>query len=182
MGGSVLFHLLDRYPNKVVGACFVSSRSRADDLMEKSHRTKTIEKIMKGQRGEVTSLICSQLLSEEAVSKKNELLPALKEWIEATDTRSLISGLQAMRDRKDFTAKTREILHPTLVITGEADRMVPPEHGRGLALSLGAGYELPGAGHMVNLEQPENFNNCLIEFLASIRQCRPKKPSLQKVA
>ncbi|OHB32255.1 MAG: hypothetical protein A2X84_08860 [Desulfuromonadaceae bacterium GWC2_58_13] len=182
MGGSVLLHLLDRYPDKVAGACFVSSRSRGDDMIEKVKQSKLVDKLSAGHREEVNLSLCTQLLGEETTLRHPDLNGRLKGWIESTDTRSLSWGLQAMRDRKDSTSKIRKVFQPALVITGGADRIVSPEHGRGLALTLGAGYEFPGCGHMVNLEQPESFNHCLIEFLARVRQRRQKKLSLQKVA
>jgi 3-oxoadipate enol-lactonase len=184
MGGSVLFHLLDRYPTKVAGACFVSSRSRGDDMIEKVKRSEIVDKLSSGHRNEVNMILCTQLLGEDAISRHPDLARSLKSWIESTDTRSLICGLQAIRDRKDFTSRIREFFQPTLVVTGDADRIVSPEHGRYLvqALTLGAGYEFPEAGHMVNLEQPENFNHCLLEFVSGVRQRRHKKVSLKKVA
>ncbi len=184
MGGSVLFHLLDRYPAKVAGACFVSSRSRGDDMIEKVKRSELVDKLTSGHRDEVNTTLCAQLLGADALAKHPELNRSLKQWIEATNARSLICGLQAIRDRKDFTSKIRDFFQPILVITGGSDRTSAPDHSRylALALTLGAGYEFPEAGHMVNLEQTENFNHCLIDFLSGVRQRRHKKLSLQKVA
>ncbi len=185
MGGSVLFHLLERYPAKVAGACFVSSRSRSDDMMEKVKRSEIIDKLSSGNRKEVNLILASKLLGEQAISQQPELHSTLKSWIEATDTRTLISGLQAMRDRKDFTSRIRDFFQPALVLIGAADCSVSPEHGRYLAqaLTLGTGYEFPESGHMINLEQPDNFNHCLLEFLSQVRHRRHfKKVPLQKVA
>ncbi|WP_432821576.1 alpha/beta fold hydrolase [Trichloromonas sp.] len=184
MGGSVLFHLLDRYPTRVAGACFVSSRSRGDDMIEKVKRSELIDRLSAGHREEVNDTLCAQLLSGEAISRCPDLARTLRGWVGEVDQHSLIWGLQAMRDRKDFTPRIREFFQPALAVSGGADRIVSPEHGRylALALPLGVGYELPETGHMVNLEQTENFNHCLIEFLVGVRHRRYKKISLQKVA
>jgi len=182
IGGSVVFHLLEHYPEKVAGVCFVSSRSRSDDMIEKVKQSKLMEKLTAGNRQEADTSLCDHLLGAEAVSKHPELMEQLRSWVESVDTRSLMWGLQAIAQRKDLTAKLEGMVQPGLVLTGSADRIVSPEHGRTLAQILGNGYEFPGVGHMVNLEQSENFNNCLVEFLLRVRQCRHGRPPLSKVA
>ena len=54
-------------------------------------------------------------------------------------------------------AQTAQISVPTLVIHGGADRVLPPANGRAIARMLPtAPYrELPDAGHLLHLEQPD---------------------------
>ncbi|MBM3572478.1 MAG: alpha/beta hydrolase [Alphaproteobacteria bacterium] len=61
----------------------------------------------------------------------------------------------------------REIKCPTLVLIGAADRMTPPKSARELAsyLADARAVELPGAGHMMMLEQPEKTLDALASFL-----------------
>lgn len=56
---------------------------------------------------------------------------------------------------------------PTLVLTGERDRIAPPELARATAEAIpGARLAiLPGVGHMSNLEDPEGFNAAVLPFL-----------------
>ena len=56
---------------------------------------------------------------------------------------------------------------PALVVHGDADRILPVENGRTLAARLpNARYvELPGAGHNLPLEDPETFNQIVLDFL-----------------
>ena len=56
---------------------------------------------------------------------------------------------------------------PALVVHGDADRILPVENGRRLAARLpNARYvELPGAGHNLPLEDPETFNQTVLDFL-----------------
>jgi pimeloyl-ACP methyl ester carboxylesterase len=72
-----------------------------------------------------------------------------------------------MRDRKDFTPDLPLLDVPALVVGAEEDRAVPLEYSRILARTLPRASlcTIPGAGHMANLERPERFNDCLLEFL-----------------
>jgi pimeloyl-ACP methyl ester carboxylesterase len=56
---------------------------------------------------------------------------------------------------------------PTLVITGEHDRTAAPEVARRMAERIeGSQLQIvPGAGHLLNIEQPEAFNSALLRFL-----------------
>ena len=63
-----------------------------------------------------------------------------------------------------------EIHTPTLLIVGEAD--IPDNHAVSGALQVGIRGSkrvvLPNAGHLVNLEQPQTFNQLVSEFLGSM--------------
>jgi pimeloyl-ACP methyl ester carboxylesterase len=67
-------------------------------------------------------------------------------------------------------APVEEIRAPTLVVHGDADRVVPVENGRLLARRIpGAELrELPGRGHVLNLEAPEEFNGVVLGFLEAL--------------
>jgi pimeloyl-ACP methyl ester carboxylesterase len=57
---------------------------------------------------------------------------------------------------------------PVTVVTGERDRMVPPDQSDDLAAQI-RGSELvrvPGAGHAILLEQPEAVNDAITGLLA----------------
>jgi pimeloyl-ACP methyl ester carboxylesterase len=57
---------------------------------------------------------------------------------------------------------------PVLVLTGEKDRMIPPEHSDLLAEHLDGAVEhvvVPGAGHMVLLEKPEVVTEALTRLI-----------------
>ena len=55
---------------------------------------------------------------------------------------------------------------PTLALTGDADRLVPPENSRILASRFpnGEARILEGGGHIFFMEQPEATNAALLEF------------------
>ena len=61
-----------------------------------------------------------------------------------------------------------EIEAPTLVVHGDADRIVPYENGVDLARRIsGSSFErFEGAGHLLFLESPERLNPLVAEFLS----------------
>lgn len=76
---------------------------------------------------------------------------------------------QAMRSLGLFNVQARlgEIQIPTLVVTGETDFTVPVHNQRFLVENIPGATQVifPGAGHALCIEQPEHFNQVLLNFL-----------------
>jgi pimeloyl-ACP methyl ester carboxylesterase len=68
------------------------------------------------------------------------------------------------------TERLHEIRSPTLVITGDADRLIPPANSDILAKHIPGArlVKLPGGSHGFNFETPDVFNREVLEFLASV--------------
>lgn len=69
--------------------------------------------------------------------------------------------------------RTRERLHdikaPTLVITGDADLLIPPANSDILAREIPNArlVKVPGGSHGFNFEVPDVFNGAVLDFLAT---------------
>ena len=71
-----------------------------------------------------------------------------------------------LADQRDRAAR---IDVPTLVVCGAEDKVTPPELSLELSRIVpGARYqEIPGAGHLSNLERPDEFNRIVEEYIAN---------------
>lgn len=72
----------------------------------------------------------------------------------------------------DRRADLARIHVPTLLIAGEQDKVAPPAVMKKMAQAiLGSTYiELPGIGHLQNLEAPDEYDAAVLRFLALPRQ------------
>lgn len=90
----------------------------------------------------------------------------LIDQISRTDPRAYRA---AMRSLGLFNSSKRlsEIKIPTLVVTGERDTTVPLESQRLLAVRINGAQQsvIPGAGHAVSVDHPDQFNMILLDFL-----------------
>ena len=95
-----------------------------------------------------------------------EAFQALMESFAATHAESYIKTIEASVAH-DRAALLEEIRVPTLVITGTEDQVYPPAMARDIARRIPGAklVEIEGAGHMSNLEQPERFNQAVLEFI-----------------
>ena len=63
----------------------------------------------------------------------------------------------------DSTAVARELERPVQFVVGESDPFVSADELREFDVR-----ELPGAGHLANMERPDEFNKILEEFLGRV--------------
>jgi pimeloyl-ACP methyl ester carboxylesterase len=72
----------------------------------------------------------------------------------------------------DRRASLPQIHVPTLLVAGEYDRNAPPAVMQKMAQAIAGStyYEMPGIGHLQNLEAPEAFDAAVLNFLNLPRQ------------
>jgi pimeloyl-ACP methyl ester carboxylesterase len=68
------------------------------------------------------------------------------------------------------TDRLHQIKAPTLVITGDADRLVPPANSDVLAREIPGAklVKIAGGSHGFNFETPDVFNREVLEFLGGV--------------
>lgn len=171
MGGYVLLDLVERYRLRMLGAMFLVTRAAADDAAGKQKRTMMAEQVKGGNVLTVPEAFVPVLFAEETARKNPQLIAKVRHWVESAPASGLIDGLLAMRERGDAVDKLPGFDLPALVVGAEQDLAVPPQHSRVLAAGLPDAMLkiIPGAGHMANLEQPELFNEALLDFLVTLR-------------
>jgi len=102
-------------------------------------------------------------------SPEQELLrQALIQQILQADPKVYVSAMRAL-GLFDVTKRLHEISVPTLVISGREDTTVPLENQSELASKIMGARQviIPGGGHAIIVEQPDLFNQALLEFLTN---------------
>lgn len=174
MGGYILLDLLERYPERAAAAVFITTRSTADSKPAKADRRALLERTKKNGTRTMAEIASSILLAGETLEHNPQLVRTVYRWMTSTDIRGIEGALQALLDRKDYSSTLGAFDLPSLVIGADQDSAVQQEDIRALTEGLPASElcMISRAGHMVNLEQPEAFNECLLRFLrrASVQQ------------
>jgi pimeloyl-ACP methyl ester carboxylesterase len=80
-----------------------------------------------------------------------------------------VAALRSMAARPDSTDLLATIAIPTLIIVGAEDLLTPPAEARHLHAAIPGSQltEIPGIGHLSNLEAPAAFNSAVQSFLSS---------------
>lgn len=101
--------------------------------------------------------------------EQGELRDQLIRQILQANPRGYRATMRALA-RFDVRSRLGEIKTPTLVVTGQEDRTVPPNLQSQLAAGISGARQviIPNAGHAVSVEQPFLFNQVLLDFLKGI--------------
>jgi pimeloyl-ACP methyl ester carboxylesterase len=167
MGGYVLLNLLDRYPEKVKGACFMVTRGGADDAAGKERRAALAENVMKSGVNVTAELFAKILFAPGTSESRPQITEEVAGIMLGLKKEGVAGGLLSMRSRPDYHDRLAGFTVPSLVIGAEQDQAIPVEESRILAERLpnASLCLVPEAGHMVMMEQPEAVNSALREFL-----------------
>jgi 3-oxoadipate enol-lactonase len=85
----------------------------------------------------------------------------------STNPEGAAAALEGMAIRQDQTSFLSQITVPTLIMVGSEDAITPPADAELMHREI-AGSRLEiikGAGHVLNLEKPEEFNAAVASFL-----------------
>lgn len=170
LGGYILFDLMERYPQRIAGACLAASRPVADDIHERAKRGEIKNALDNGQLESVKNELFCMLQGGQADAFPLELARDVHNWIQAITAETLQKVLQALGRRKDYTFLLRNLKIPTLLIGAELDPIIHHKHTDIMAHHLPNCYRMVKlrAGHLVNLENAQEFNRYLIDFLQNL--------------
>ena len=165
MGGYVALAFARKYPEKLRGLILADTKAEADDATGKANRDKMIAFAeTHTPRDVIDSVMPKMAIQPHAVEQ-------IRALASAQPIAGIVNAVRAMRDRPDSSDVLPQIKVPTLVIVGSNDTLTPPGLAQSLAGRIAGAklVEIPGAGHISNLENPAAFNDALKAFLTSIR-------------
>jgi len=166
MGGYVSLALLRNDPGRVRGLILADTQTAADDAEARNRREATaLEVLANGPTALLPSV--DRLVGPSASA---ELRARVSGWITAGSAEGLAAAQRGMALRHDSRDILARFGGPVLVLVGSDDVLTPPAKAKAMAdLVPGAELvEIPGAGHLSNLEQPEAFNAALGRFLGRV--------------
>ena len=167
LGGYAALAMTSRAPERVRALALVGARAEGDSPERRAGRADTIALIESGGAEALWENQRPRLLLETAPESAVE-----RARHEALDRSSeeLVAAVGALRDREDRTDTLSAFAGPVLVAVGEGDAFFPPDEARAQAQLAPHGRfrEFAGAGHLPSLEQPDEFNAALAQFLADV--------------
>lgn len=164
MGGYIGLPFCLNYPDRVRQIILANTRARADNETEKAARTDMIAALEQHGAGILPDRMLPRLLQP---NPSPEVVQLVRSIMANTSASAAIYAVMAMRDRPDCSTLLHQIKSPALVIAGEHDMITNINECRSIAEGIPGGrfVSIPGAGHLSNLENPQEFNRALTDFL-----------------
>jgi pimeloyl-ACP methyl ester carboxylesterase len=169
MGGYVTFALFRLAPERFNGVVLADTRAQADTPQGREGRRKMLDLLRERGPSGIADDMLPKLLGETSKRERPRLQAVVREMIEANSAEGIRGAIEAMMGRPDSTPQLERMTCPTLVLVGDEDTLTPPADAGALDLQLSRSHlvTLPRAGHLSNLEAPDDFTRALSDFLTS---------------
>jgi pimeloyl-ACP methyl ester carboxylesterase len=110
------------------------------------------------------------MFSKDTVTANPPFVERFRHMLKRATTRQLRESIvpigRLIFDRRDTLQDLTDASIPSVVMTGELDRVRPPSDGKSMARAMRCRYvEFAGAAHVPTLETPEAVNDALCSFL-----------------
>jgi 3-oxoadipate enol-lactonase len=167
MGGYVAFAFWEQFRQRLRSLVLCDTRAKPDTPQAAADRRKTADRVEGEGVGLLADSMLPKLLSRTTWESRPELVDSLRQMILRAPPEGVAAAARGMAERPDMTGRLGEIRCPVLVVVGADDAISPPEEMRSLAAAIPGSrvVEIPGAGHMSPMEQPEAVSRAIGEFL-----------------
>jgi 3-oxoadipate enol-lactonase len=170
MGGYIALNAVKNFEERFEALVLCDTQCIADSVEVKEKRYKTIETIEVNGVAEFNEGFIKNVFHKDSLSNKKELVEQLRKVVFSNSKQIIKQGLMALAERTETCSTLDKITIPTLIICGREDIVTPLAQSEFLNQSINGSLlrVIENAGHVSNLEQPDEFNKHLHDFLASL--------------
>ena len=167
MGGYIVLRALERDPGRFVAAVLWDTRSEADTNEGRLGRAKAMADVTLRGAAAFAADFEKKIFAPESFRRIPADVAMIRDIMARTSPRAIAATLLALAARTDTTASLGSITIPTLIMVGMQDLITPPEASRAMHERIPGSvlHIIPDAAHMSPLENPDEANTHLLQFL-----------------
>lgn len=167
MGGYVTLAFARLFPLRVRALILADTRPQADSEEAKKGREETAAQALREGIGIIADQMLPKLLAPATTTEHPEIIERVRAMIMGNSSQGAAAALRGMAERPDRTFFLSQILAPALIIVGSEDAITPPQDSAVLQREIRGSrlVVIQGAGHLSNIERPEEFNRAVESFL-----------------
>jgi len=170
MGGQIVLDFYRLFPHKVKALIIVDSDASGETPESYRQRMQKAALIEKAGMKQHTDDTIYQYIAPASM-KNTPVYTHLYEMMSTTSAEGAAAAHKGRGERRDHLPILPHIQVPTLIVVGEEDFFTPEPIARLMSDAIpNAGLAvIAGAGHLPNMEKPEEFNDILYSFLKQAR-------------
>ena len=167
MGGYIAWPFFLRHRSRLGKLILCDTRAAPDSPEGAAARLELASKTLAEGPRLLAETMTAKALGETSRRSRPRLVRWIEETILATDPRGAAAALRGMAERIDARSLLSRIDVPTLLICGSEDLISPAREMEQMAAAIPGGTfcEIPSAGHLAPLENPQPVNEAILRFL-----------------
>lgn len=170
MGGQIIVEFHRLFPQKVISLAICASTPSAETPESYAHRLQLASTIKEVGMLAYTQQAIHEYINLEKVGTNSAVYQHLFDMMSNITAVGAAASHRGRAERRDNFAYLQQIKVPTLVIAGEKDYFFKVADVEQVAQQIvGARFHLiHHAGHLPNMEQPDIFNEVLLNFYQAL--------------
>jgi len=167
MGGQILLDIYRLFPHRVKALIIADSDARGESEESYRNRLALANRLLSKGMHQYTSEHIHEYIGSNTQTTRPDAYQHLFEMMTSTDAAGAAAVQRGRADRRDHVSILSSIKVPALIIAGSEDYFTPLPVAAIMAENIpGAQFiSIDDAGHMPNMERPEEFNAAVSSFL-----------------
>jgi 3-oxoadipate enol-lactonase len=170
MGGYITLNAMKRFPDRFEALVLCDTQCIADTKEVKEKRYKIIDEIEVDGAENFNEEFIKSVFHKDSITNKKERVGQLRRVVFSNSKHIITQGLAALAERSETCSTLNEITIPTLILCGREDEVTPLAQSEFMHAAIKGSilHVIGNAGHVSNLEQPDEFNKHLLNFLTAL--------------
>lgn len=170
MGGYIAWQFFRKYRAQLQALILCDTRAAADSPEAAAGRLKLAEQVLTQGPQVAADGMLPRLVSPQTAEQRPALLADVRTMILRNSPAGIAATLRGMAQRPDCTQMLPQIDLPTLLICGQDDQITPVAEMQGMSQAIpGSQFvEIPRAGHLSPMENPDAVNGAIDHFLKAV--------------
>lgn len=167
MGGYVAWQFAQRHRSRLAKLILCDTKASADTPEAAKARVENAQKVLAEGPQAIIDGMLGKLFAPQTAELQPDLVKATRKIMLGTSPDAIAAALRGMSERPDSIALLKSLDLPALVICGQHDAIASVDEMRGIANNLPQAkfVEVPDAGHMAPLENPQVVNDAIRAFM-----------------
>jgi pimeloyl-ACP methyl ester carboxylesterase len=180
MGGQIVMEFYRLFPGRARALLLADTFAAAETQPGKKVRNETADRLLGEGMDRYAGELLTGMVSPRTLEARPEVAAHVLAMMRRTSPVGAAAALRGRAERRDYVDMLADIAVPSLVVVGSDDDFTPVAdarliHGR---IPDAMFAIIDDAGHLPNLERPEDFNAALDKLLDSLRGTRDSTQAL----